>query len=118
MNEDELNALVDAKLAERVEARLKAERARVREETILELRREASNAHFDKINAKAPIEGPLAGLTVAQEEERQRQMAERSRATCAKMDAANARVVPGMRSALRTTAADGAAGGSAFRIKT
>jgi hypothetical protein len=118
MTEQELNQIVEAKLAERLAARLEAERALVRQETILELRREASNAHFDRINAKAPIEGLLAGLTQAEEDERQRQMTARSAATNAKMDAANARVVPGMRSALRTTRVDSAGGGSAFRIKS
>jgi hypothetical protein len=57
----------------------------------------------------------LAGLTVEQEAERQRQMAERSRAAYAKMDAANARLVPGMRSALRPSRADSAGGSVGFK---
>ena len=42
MTEEELNAIVEARLAERLAARLAAERARVREEVVLALRREAS----------------------------------------------------------------------------
>jgi hypothetical protein len=118
MTEDELNAIVDAKLAARLAARLAAERARVREETILELRREASNAHFDKINRRHPIESKLAGLTQAEEDERQKAMAERTRLSNEKMDRANARPVAGqvVRS-LRPNAASAAGGGTGFSIK-
>jgi hypothetical protein len=41
MTEEELNAIVEAKLAERLAARLAADRARVRDEVILALRRDA-----------------------------------------------------------------------------
>jgi hypothetical protein len=118
MNEAELDALVESKLAERLEARLAAERAAVRDEVILAIRRDAERAHHARINAKAPIEGRLAGLTQAEEDERQRQMDARSAATKAKMDAANARVVPGMRASLRTTRADAKGGGTGFQIKS
>jgi hypothetical protein len=50
MNEDELNAIVDAKLAEQLAARLAADRERVRTEVVLALRREADRAHYDRIN--------------------------------------------------------------------
>jgi hypothetical protein len=117
MNEAELDALVEAKLAERLEARLSAERARVREETILAIRRDAERAHHAKINAKHVIETPLAGLTPEQDRERLRLMDERSRLAREHLDRVNSRPVPGARSSLRTTAADGAGGGSSFRIK-
>jgi hypothetical protein len=118
MNEAELDAIVEERLAARLEARVAAERARVREETILELRREAERAHHARINAKAPIEGVLAGLTQAQEDERQRQMDERRRLAGERMDAANARPVAGqVVRGLRPTRADGAAGAAGFSIK-
>jgi hypothetical protein len=117
MTEEELNVIVEAKLAERLAARLAADRARVREEVILELRREASRAHHDRINARHPCEGPLAGLTVEQEAERQRIMAERSRVANERMDRANARPVPGAHGSLRPTRADAAGGSVGFRIK-
>jgi hypothetical protein len=117
MTPAELDALVESKLAERLAARLAAERAAVRDEVVLAIRREAERAHHARINAKHPIESKLAGLTQAQEDERQRIMAERSKATCEKMDRANARVVPGMRAALRPTKVDAAGGSVGFRIK-
>src|SRR5258708_1549933 len=117
MNEDELNAIVDAKLAEQLAARLAADRDRVRTEVILKMRREAERAHHAKINARHPIQDPLGGLTPAQEAERQRQMAERRRLAGERMDAANARPVAGARAALRTVRADGVGGSAGFRVK-
>ena len=117
MNEQELDALVEARLAEQLAARLAAERERVRQEVVLQLRREAEREHHTRINAKHPIEGRLAGLTEQQEAERQRIMAERSRLSNEKMDKANARVVPGMRASLRTVRADAAGGSTGFTIK-
>jgi hypothetical protein len=117
MNEAELDALVEARLAERLAARQAAERAAVRDEVILAIRREADRAHHERINARHPIQSKLAGLTQEQEDERQRQMRERTAATNAKMDRANARVVPGMRASLRPTRADAAGGGTGFTIK-
>jgi hypothetical protein len=118
MNEAELDALVESKLAERLAARVAAERAAVRDEVILAIRREADRAHHERINRRHPIESKLAGLTPQQEAARQAGMAARSAAAGAKMDAANARVVPGMRAALRTTRADSAGGSVGFRIKS
>jgi hypothetical protein len=118
MNEDELNAIVDAKLAEQLAARVAADRERVRTEVILKMRRDAERAHHAKINARHPIQSKLAGLTQAQEDERQRQMAERTAATNARMDAANARPVSGqVVRGLRPTRADGAGGQVGFRVK-
>jgi hypothetical protein len=118
MNEDELNALIDAKLAARLEAELQARREQMRVEVISALRREAERAHYDRINAKHAIETPLAGLTLEQEAERQRAMDERSAATRARMDAANARPVPGqVVRGLRPKRVDGAGGSVGFRVK-
>jgi hypothetical protein len=89
----------------------------VRVETVLAIRREAARAHHDRINAKHPIETPLCGLTPAQESERLRLMDERRRAAAAHLDEVNSRPVPGARSSLRTTRADGAGGGTGFKIR-
>ena len=118
MNEDELNKIIDAKLAARLEAEVAARRERVRTEVFLQLRREAERAHYDRINAKAPIESKLAGLTVEQERERQRQMSERTRLTMAKMDKANSAPVSGqVVRGLRPKRVDGAGGAAGFTIK-
>jgi hypothetical protein len=117
MTEEELNVIVEAKLAERLAARLAAEREQMRVEVILALRREASRAHYDRINARHPIETALAGLTVEQEAERRRLMAERTRAAGEHMDRVNARPVPGARASLRPTRADAAGGGVGFKIR-
>jgi hypothetical protein len=117
MNEAELNAIVDARLAAALAERIKAEREAMRVQVISELRREAERAHHTRINARHPIQDVLAGLTVEQERERQRQMDERRRLAGERMDAANARPVAGARASLRPTAADGAGGGTGFRIK-
>jgi hypothetical protein len=44
MTEEELNAIVESKLADRLAARLAADRERVRAEVVAELRREADRA--------------------------------------------------------------------------
>jgi hypothetical protein len=62
MTESELNAIVESKLADRLAARLKADRDRVRMEVISELRREAERKHYDRINARHPIEDKYGGL--------------------------------------------------------
>jgi hypothetical protein len=83
------------------------------------LRRDASRAHYDRINARHPIESPLAGLTPQQEAARRAGMAERTRAANERMDRANARPVPGqVVRGLRPTRADGAAGAAGFTIKS
>jgi hypothetical protein len=117
MNEQELDAIINSRIAERLAAREQAERERVRWEVVLELRREAERAHHAKINSRHAIQDPLGGLTPEQERERVRQMDERRRLAGEKMDRANARPVPGFGRSLRTTRADNAAGPSGFRIK-
>jgi hypothetical protein len=58
MDEAELNRIVEAKLAERLAARQQYERERIRLEVVSELRREAERAHYARINARHPIQGP------------------------------------------------------------
>ena len=70
MNEHELNQIVDAKLAEQLAARLQADRARMRQEVVDEIRREAERAHYARINARHPIEDKYSGLTREQHEAR------------------------------------------------
>jgi hypothetical protein len=118
MNEDELNAIVDARLAEQLAARLAADRARVRDEVIRELRREAERAHHARINARHPIQSVLAGLTVEQEAQRQADMAARTKASGERMDRANARPVDGqVVRGLRPKRVDSAGGPVGFTIK-
>jgi hypothetical protein len=95
MDEAELNALVEAKLADALAARLKADRDRVRMEVVDQIRREASRKHYDKINSKHPIEDRYGGLGKAGHEARLKAMDLRARAANEHMDAVNARPVPG-----------------------
>jgi hypothetical protein len=95
MNEAELNALVEAKLAERLAERERAEREKVRLEVVDQIRREESRKHYDKINSRHPVEDKYGGLGRAGHEERLRQMDERARAASAHMDAVQARPIPG-----------------------
>jgi hypothetical protein len=116
--DDETAAAIEREVDAKLEEELRVRRARLREEVAARLRREAAAAHHARINRRHPIEGRLAGLTQAEENERQRQMAERTAATCAKMDKANARRVDGqVTRGLQPKRADAAGGGSAFRIK-
>ena len=57
--EDELNAQIETEIA----AGLAADRAKRRAELFYEARRKIAAAHYDKINAKAPIENQYSGLT-------------------------------------------------------
>jgi hypothetical protein len=58
MTEEELNSIVEAKLADRLAARLQADRERVKLEVVMELRRKAEREWYDRINARHPIQGP------------------------------------------------------------
>jgi hypothetical protein len=62
MTEQELDAIVESRLEEQLAARLEADRQRVRLEVISEIRREAERAHYDRINARHPIEDKYSGL--------------------------------------------------------
>ena len=112
MDEAELNALVESKLADRLAARLKADREAVWMEVVSELRREASRKHYDRINAKHPIEDRYGGLGPEGHAERLRQMDARARAA-AHMDEINSRPVPGSLAHQRSLIP----GSEGFRVK-
>jgi hypothetical protein len=95
MTEEELNTIVEAKLADRLAARLKADRERVRMEVIMELRREAERAHYDRINAKHPIEDRYGGLGPEGHAARSKAMDARAKADMEHLDRVNSRPVPG-----------------------
>ena len=95
MNEDELNAIVEAKLAEALAARIKAERDRIRLEVVSSLRREAERAHYDKINQRHPVEDKYGGLGPEGHAARLAAMDARAKAANEHMDAVNQRPVPG-----------------------
>src|ERR1700737_209317 len=95
MTEDELTQIVESKLADRLAARLQADRDRVRMEVISELRREAERRHYDKINAKHPIEDRYGGLGPEGHAARLAAMDARSRAANAQKDQVNSRPGPG-----------------------
>jgi hypothetical protein len=95
MTEDELNKIVEAKLADALAARLEADRARVRDEVVTELRRAEERAWYDRINKKHPIEDKYGGLGKAGHEARLKAMSAAAAKTNAEMDAANARPVEG-----------------------
>jgi hypothetical protein len=114
MTEEEMSKLVEARLADRFAARLAADCERVRQEVIMELRREETKKWHDRVNARHPCEGPYAGLTREQHEARLKAMAERARADNEQMDIANSRPVSGDLRSQRAAAKGGAAG---FTIK-
>jgi hypothetical protein len=115
MTEDELSAIVESKLADRLAARLQADRERVRMEVISELRREAERKHYDRINAKHPIEDKYGGLGPEGHAARLAAMDARAKAANAHMDAVNSRPVPGGLLDQRSRAAPG--GSEGFEIR-
>jgi hypothetical protein len=114
MTEDELNAIVESKLADRLAARLQADREAVRTEVIMELRREAEREWYDHINAKHPIEGPGDPRLEAK---RRADMAARAKADNEWMDRVNSRPVEGSLLHQRSRAAL-TPGGEGFRFKS
>jgi hypothetical protein len=114
MTDEELNRIVEAKLADRLAARKLAEEAKLREEIAAEIRREETKKWHDRVNQRHPCEGPYAGLTREQHEERLRIMSERAAQANREMDAANSKVVDGSLKAQRAAAAGGRSG---FRFK-
>jgi hypothetical protein len=116
MDEAELNAIVESRLADRLAARLKADRDRVRLEVISELRREAERAHYDRINRKHPIEDRFGGLGAEGHAARLAAMDARARAANEHMDRVNQRPVPGGLLDQRSRAAL-VPGHEGFRIK-
>jgi hypothetical protein len=117
MTEDELNAQVEAELNAKIEAELRAERERKRAEIAARLRREAAMAHLDRVNARHPIESPLAGLTPEQHKARLKAMDAAAKAAYERMDAVNRRPVEGSLAHQRAQAALPGTGGEGLRIK-
>jgi hypothetical protein len=93
--EAELSAQVEADIEARIEteiaAGLAADRAKRRAELFYAARRKIEAAHYDKINAKAPIENQYSGLTREQHEARLREMRRRAAEDMRAMDEAEAR---------------------------
>jgi hypothetical protein len=114
MTEEELSRIVEAKLADRLAARLKADRERVRMEVIAELRREEDRKWHERVNRKHPIEGPLAGLTPAQHQARLDAMAAGVKADMESMNRSNSKPIEGSLAARRADSVGGSAG---FRVK-
>jgi hypothetical protein len=113
MTEDELSRIVEAKLADRLAARLQADRERVRAEVVDELRREAARQHYDRINARHPIEDKYGGLGPEGHAARLAAMDARAKAANAHMDEVNSRPVPGSLAHQRSLIP----GSEGFRIK-
>jgi hypothetical protein len=107
MTEDELNAVVEAKLEAELAARLQADRDRVRAE-VREIRRTAEREWYERINRRAPIEGPGDPRVEA---ERRRQMDLRAKADMESMNRSNSRPIEGSLLDQRSRAGQG------FRIK-
>jgi hypothetical protein len=103
---DEFAVRVEAEL----DAVLQAEKVKRRAEIADRLRREEERAHYDKINARHPCEGPLAGLTPEQHAERLRRMSAAAAKANREMDESNSKVVDGDLRARRAASAGGAAG--------
>jgi hypothetical protein len=95
MTAEELDAIVESKLAERLAARQQYERERIRLEVVSELRREAERAHYAKINAKHPIEDRYSGLGREGHEARRAAMDAGAQRDKEWMDRVNSRPVEG-----------------------
>jgi len=116
MTEDELTQIVESKLADRLAARLQADRERVRLEVIMELRREENREWYNRVNAKHPVEDKYGGLGPEGHAARLAAMDARSRAADAHLDRVNARPVEGSLLDQRSRAAL-VPGGEGFHIK-
>lgn len=95
MTEEELNAIVEAKLADALAARLEADRARVRADVIADLRRAEERAWYDRVNRRHPIEDKYSGLTAEQHEARLAAMRAGAARDAEHMDRSNARPIEG-----------------------
>jgi hypothetical protein len=113
MNEQELNAIVDARLAEELAARHEADRRRVKMQVVDQIRREAEKQHYDRINARHPIENKYSGLTREQHEARIAAMRAGAARDAAHMAEVNSRPIPGSLAHQRSLIP----GSEGFRIK-
>jgi hypothetical protein len=110
-----LNDDIENQIETEIAAGLAADRAKRREELFYAARRKIEAAHYDKINAKAPIENQYSGLTREQHEARLREMRRRAAADNAAMDAANARPIDG--AVVRGPRASMGAGSEGLRVR-
>ena len=95
MDEGELNRIVEARLADALAAREKADRDRIRMEVVDQIRREAERKHYDRINARHPIEDKYGGLGPEGHAARLAAMDARAKAANEHMDCVNSRPVEG-----------------------
>jgi hypothetical protein len=95
MTEQELNTIVEAKLADQLAARLQADRDRVKLEVVMELRRKAEREWYERVNKKHPIENKYSGLTAEQYAARLAAMRAGAARDAEHMARSNARVVEG-----------------------
>jgi hypothetical protein len=114
MTEQELNILVESKLAAALATRLQADRAQIREDVIRGIRREAERAWYDRVNARHPIQGPGDPKVEAARRAAMRAAAAKANA---EMDAANARPIEGSLVHQRKRASIGA-GSEGFEIRS
>jgi hypothetical protein len=117
MNEHELNAIVDARLAEELAARHEADRRRVKMQVVDQIRRAAEKAHYDKINARHPIQDKYSGLTREQHEARLKAMRAGAARDAAHMAEVNSRPVEGSLLYNKQRASIVGTGGEGFAIK-
>jgi hypothetical protein len=116
MTTEELDAIVEAKLADQLAARLRADRERVRLEVIMEIRRKAEREWYDRINAKHPIEDKYGGLGPEGHAARLKAMDAARVADKEWHDRVNARPVEGSLLEQRSRA-DSAGGSAGFEIR-
>jgi hypothetical protein len=107
---------IEAAINAEIEAGLVADRAKRREELYHAARRKIDAAHYDRINRKHAVEGPLAGLTPEQHRARLKAMDAAVKRDMAAMDAANAKPVEGTLLFQRRKASMGP-GSEGFKIK-
>jgi hypothetical protein len=118
MIDDEIAAAIEAEIEAALEAEVEARKAKMRADIVARRAHQAAMAHLDRVNARHPVETVLGGLTQAQENERQRLMAERRRADNEHLDEVNSRPIPGAAvRGLRPKRVDAAGGGVGFVIK-
>ena len=116
MTEDELNRIVEAKLADRLAARLQADREAVRTEVVMGLRREAEREWYARINARHPVEDKYGGLGPEGHAARLKAMAEGAKRDKEWHDRVNSRPIEGSLLDQRRRA-DSKGGSAGFRVK-
>jgi hypothetical protein len=114
MTDETLQADIENQIELEIAAGLEADRAKRRAELYYAVRRKIEAAHYDKINARAPIEDKYGGLGPEGHAARLKAMEAGSKADREWMDRVNSRPVPG---SLAATRAEQKGGSSGFEIK-